>query len=248
MSTTRGKHRNGVLTFFDSVSFEEMLPVAPLVFADDFLGAGSVVVPAGGSAETGNPWAKKIVGAAPPTVAGVADAANGVMQCAMTSSSQAQTATLYHDDQRGFSVEQGLVFECRAKLSVLPTLVGEIQFGLIGNYNAVPDSVAESIVFDADGSGLINCATDDATTDSGPISSGVTATAAQWKVYRIDMVDVTNVLFFIDGVGVATGTTFAYAATGANAILQPGFQCYKASGAGLGDIQVDYVRIWSKRS
>ena len=243
--STKARWNNGILEYYEGATHERVLPLAPLVFNDDFLGAGAKVVPAGGSAESGATWAKKIVGAGPPTVAIVANAANGVMACTMTSDSQAQTACLYWDDSLALDPTNGLVFEMRAKLSVLPTLVGEIQFGLGGAYNAAPDTWAKTIVFDADGSGLINCATDDNVTDSGPISSGVTATNAQWKIYRIDCTDVTSIKFYIDGARVAGATTFAYADTAA---LQPMVSCYKASGAGLGTIQVDYVRAWSTRS
>lgn len=243
---TKGKHVGGVLTFYDGVSHERLLPVSPVVFMDDFNGA-DLVIPAAGSEESGCPWAKVIVGAAPPTVAKVADAASGVVACTLTSDSQAQTAALDMGDQRNFSVEQGLIFECRAKLSVLPTLVAEIQFGLAGD-NGVPDSIAQSLFFDADGSGAIKCATDDGTTDSGPIASGVTVLATEWHIYRIECLDVTDIRFYIDGVHVATGTTFAFAATGANAILQPWIGAYKASGAGVGTIQVDYIKCWQNRS
>jgi len=247
MGRTRGKRIGGALSFFDGVTQETVAPFYPLVFMDDFVGA-DLVIPAAASEESGCHWSKKIVGAAPPTVAGVANAANGVMACTLTSASQKQDAGLYFGDQRNFSVEQGCIFEARVKLSVLPTLVAEAVIGLYGDWADGPDAISESIAFDADGSGAITCGTDDDTTDSGQISTGVTATNAQWKIYRIDMTDVTNVLFFIDGVGVATGTTFAYAATGANAILQPYLGLYKASGAGVGTMQVDYVKIWQNRS
>jgi hypothetical protein len=163
----------------------------------------------------------------------------------LTSASQAQTACLYWNDELSLAPAQGLVFECRCKLSVLPTLVAEIQFGLAGAYNAVPDTVAKSMFFDADGSGAINCATDDDTTDSGAIASGVTVLATDWKTYRIDATDVTDVRFYIDGAHVATGTTFAYADTDP---MQPYLACYKASGAGVGTLQIDYVAAWQKRA
>jgi len=242
--TTRAGWRGGVLTLYDSATHERVSPFAPVVFADDFLGP-DLVIPAAGSAESGCKWVKKIVGAAPPTVAKVADAANGVVACALTSASQKQDAGLYHGDQRGFSVEQGLVFEARLKLSVLPTLVAEAIWGLVGDWADGPDNITHSVFFTADGSGAISCEADDAATDSSS-ASGVTATTAQWKVYRIDCTDVTNLRFFIDGVEVANG--IPYAATGANAILQPYLGLYKASGAGVGTMQVDYVRIWQDRS
>jgi hypothetical protein len=243
MASIKARWINNILTYFHRSTFERVLPVAPLVFYDDFVGAGNVVVPAAASAESGMPWAKKIVGAAPPTVAGVADGGGGLVQCALTSASQKQDAGLYMDDQRNFDITKGLIWEARVKLSVLPTLVAEAVFGLVGDWADGPDAITYSAFFTADGSGEIICEADDNATNSSA-TSGVTATTAQWKIYRIDFSDVTDVRFYIDGVHVATGTTFPYAATGANAILQPYIGLYKASGAGVGTVQVDYVRIW----
>ena len=72
--------------------------------------------------------------------------------------------------------------------------------------------------------------------------------STDWHLYRIDCTDIAAVRFYIDGVHVATGTTFAYAAIGADAILQPYVAAYKASGTGVGTVQADNVRIWSNRS
>jgi hypothetical protein len=245
--STRAKWVNGILTYYEGNSHEQVLPMAPIVFYDDFLGAGAVTIPAAAAAESGMPWAKKIVGAAPPTVAGVADAANGVVQCALTADSQKQDAGLYHDDQRGFSLEQGLIFEARVKVSVLPTLVAEAVWGLVGDWADGLDAITYSAFFTADGGGALACEVDDNTTDQSA-AAGVTVLNTEWKTYRIDFTDLTDIRFYIDGVHVATGTTFKYVATGANAILQPYFGLYKASGAGVGTIQVDYCRCWMERS
>lgn len=244
--STRSVWRNGILTFYDDSTHERVLPVAPLVYVDDFF-RGKTVIPAAASEEAGVDWSKKIVGAAPPTVAGVADSANGVVACALTSDSQEQEALLTWSDERNFSLEQGCVFEARVKVAVLPTLVAEAVFGLCGDYVKGPDNVTHSVFFTADGSGEVFCEMDDAATDRST-TSGVTVLATEWHTYRIDATDVSDVKFYIDGVGVATGTTFAYAATGSDAILQPYLGCYKASGAGVGTLYVDYVRIWQKRS
>jgi hypothetical protein len=187
------------------------------------------------------------VGAAPPTVAGVADAANGLVQCALTADDQKQDAGLYMDDQRNFSLEQGLIFEARLKVSVLPTAAAEAIWGLVGDWADGPDAITYSAFFTADGSGAINCEVDDNATDQAA-ASGVTVLATEWHTYRIDFTSVTDIRFYIDGVHVATATTFAYAATAANAILQPYLGLYKASGVGVGTIQVDYVRLWQERS
>jgi len=245
--STKAKYRGGVLEYYDGASFETVNPQAGVVLYDDFVGAGAVVVPAAGSAESGVRWVKKIVGAAPPTVAGVADASAGIMACTLTATSEKQDAAIYCDDQRNFSLEQGCVFEARVKLSVLPTGTAELVMGLLGDWIDGSDNATYSAFFTADGSGELICEMDDNATDRST-TSGVTLTNAEWAVLRIDATDIHDVKFFVNGNRVAAGTTFDYAATGANAVLQPFFQAYKASGTGVGTLQVDYVRVWQNRA
>jgi hypothetical protein len=246
MGKTKAKWEGQRACIFDNEEYEHVLPFNPVCFYDDFLGAWTAVPDVAVALESGCEWAKKIVGAAPPTVALVADTAGGIAQCAMDATSEAQSAFIYMADDRRFIVTQGAVFEARVKVSVLPTLVGEAVWGLAADYD-VPDNITYSAWFTADGSGEIFCETDDTGTDQSA-TSGVTVLATDWKVYRIDFRDVTDVKFYINGSRVASGTTFPYAGTAANATLQPFLGCYKASGAGLGTIQVDYVRIWLNRS
>jgi len=244
--STKSKFRNGVLSFYDSVTKETLLPLAPVVFYDDFLG-GDLVIPAAGSAESGCRWVKKIVGAAPPTVAKVANSANGIAACTLTATSEKQDAALYFNDQKNFAVTQGCVFEAVIKMSVLPTGTAQMVWGLVSNWTDGPDNITFSAFFKANGSGLINCEMDDNVTDSS-VSSGVTLANTDTAICRIDFNDVTNVKYYINGTQVATGTTFGFAATGTNAVLQPFFQAYKPSGTDVGTLQVDSVRIWQNRS
>lgn len=228
---------------YESTTGESNLPIAPTVFYDDFLGADTVIP---STAESGCKWLKKIVGAAPPTVGKKADQAGGAVELALTSDSQKQDAVLYFGDQREFLLTDSLIFEARIKLSILPTLVAEAVWGLCGDWADGPDAITYSTFFAADGSGLVTCEMDDAATDSST-SSATTLTTADWAVCRIDATTITDIKFYIDGSRVASGTTYSYAATGANATLQPYFAMYKASGAGVGTMLVDSVRVMTTR-
>ncbi len=220
-----------------------------LIASDELSAEGPVSCVVTAIGQPGYPWAKKIVGAAPPTVAMVADTAGGVVQCALTADSQKQDAALFMDDDRRFLITQGVVFEARVKVSTLPTDVAEAVWGLVGDWADGPDNITYSIFFTADGSGLIYCEKDDGTGGSDQsVTSGVTVTNTDWKVYRIDCRDVASIKFYINGVRVASSTTFPYIATGANATLQPYLGLYKATGTGTGTIQIDQVRIWGNRS
>lgn len=245
--TTRARYHNQLEQRFESTTQETVsVPGAPVMFYDDFLGS-SLVIPAAGSAESGMPWVKKIVGSGPPTVAGVADATNGVVACTLTVDDEKQSAEVYFNDELQFSVVQGLVFEAKIKAAVLPTLLGEMVIGLISSWADGLDSATYSVFFTLDGDGTIVCEKDDNASDQSA-SSGVTLTNADDAILRIDCSNVADIQFFVNGARVATGTTFSWAASAANSKVQPVVGCYKASGAGLGTLQVDYVRVWQKRS
>jgi len=245
--STKGRFENGIATTYDSVTTETVAKLAPVVFYDDFI-ASSLVVPASGAAESGAMWTKKIVAAAgTPTVALTA-AINGLAVCTMAATDEAESAYLHLNDNLPFSMVNGLIFETRAILSVLPTLGVEMQWGL-GCAYGVPDNMAYSAWFTADGDGEIYCETDDNATDRS-VTSGITVLNSAYHIYKIDVSDVTSIKFYIDGVRVAASTTFPFVATGANAQMQPFLGGYKSVGAGtgVGTLGIDYVKIWQKRS
>jgi hypothetical protein len=246
MSTKASFNSGGQrLRYYESTTQETDFIIAPCTFTDDFLGA-DLAVPAAGSAESGVKWVKKIVGSGPPTVAKVASTIGGVMACTLESTSQKQDAMIYMNDQREFSLEKKLIFEARVKPSVLPTGVAELQVGLVGDWIDGIDNATYSAFFTFDGSGEIFCEVDDNATDQSA-TSGVTLTATDWAILRIDFSDLTNILFYVNGNRVASSTTFVYAATGANATLQPFAQAYKASGTDVGTLLVDAIRIAQTR-
>lgn len=244
--STKARYNGGILDYYESATQERVSRFAPVALYDDFL-TPSLVVPAAGSLESGVLWAKKIVGSAPPTVAGVANDTNGTVACTLTSASEKQDAALYAGDQLCFSVLQGLVFEARVKLSVLPTGNGQASIGVTGAWADGHDAITYSAFFTARASGELFCDTDDNATDKD-VTSGVTLTNADWAILRIDCVDPADIKFFINGNRVAASTTFGWAANAANSKVQPFLAMYKASGTGVGTLLIDYVRAWQNRS
>ena len=156
-----------------------------------------------------------------------ADAGGGVASLALDSDSNAEDALIFHGNERSFDLKAGLIFEVVVRVSVLPTLTAELVFGMAGDHNLAKDSITESAWFKMDGSGAVVCETDDTTNNNDDIASGVTATAAQTKIYRIDFTDLSNVQFFIGWVYVAspnsgTATTFDMSnLTDGEAVMQP---------------------------
>lgn len=244
--STKAKYINGILQWFESTTNETTgVPGASLLLNDDFLNP-SLVVPAVASLESGVLWAKKTVGT-PGGVAGVANGTNGTVLCALAATSEKEDAALYAGDQLAFSVLQGLVFEARVQLSVIPTTLGQATIGVTSAWADGHDAITYSAFFTARASGELFCDTDDNVTDKD-VTSGTTVILTDWVILKIDMSDPLNILFFINGARVASGTTFGWAASAANSKVQPFLGVYKASGTGVASLTVDYVRVWQKRA
>ena len=139
------------------------------------------------------------------------------------------------------------VWEARISNHVLPTGVVEMVFGLQSAWIDGPDNASYYAGFQQSASGAVNMRTKDGVqTLSG--AAGVTMAVDTFHLFRIDATDSTNVRFFIDGVETSTKGQFSFAATGSNAILQPYVSVYKASGTGVGSLDVDMIQIGMNRS
>jgi len=237
-------HESGRQVFYDGVTFETLKAMFPVVFYDDFIGADVVFLASGAAAE-GCVWTKKIVGAAPPTVAKVADSVNGLVLGSLTSDDQKQDAALHMNDELMFSIAQGAIFEARLALTTLPTLLGVASFGLWGAWKDAGSDYR--VGFEVPAGGIVTCESDDNATDLSAAST-VTLVAGVYHIFRIDCTNQADIKFFIDGVRVCASTTFANVASAANSKCQPHLGLYKASGAGLGVLSVDYVKVWQNRA
>jgi hypothetical protein len=240
MGYTRAKWRNAQLAYYDGTTFETVMPLAPVVFEDDFIG----------TAINGDVWTTASAGA------GTAAIASGVLTLTQNVAGADDENGIYMKDDKPFNLEKGPIFETRMAISVAPTIGTEIVFGLFGDSFALGANrilvASELLVYAAFGfyttvgAGLVPVIrTDDGTTNSGVVSTAITAVGLNaYHVYRIDFTSVTNVLFYIDGVRVATGTTFDMSA-GANIMTQPMLMAQKIGiDAGLGIALFDYVRVW----
>jgi hypothetical protein len=250
--TTRAKYINGVQTFFEDKTFETVMPMAPLAFADDFIGAGhSAGVPAAGSPAAGYPWVKKIVGAAPPTVALISNATGGQLQLALTATSEKQDAALYWNDNLAVDVTKGAVFECRSALTVPPSAASvQAVFGLAAAWIDGPDNNVKYLEFGATANANLLVRSQDGATQSSiaaAVAGAAVALDTAFHVFRIDASDVTDIGFYYDGNRVNAKGSITYAATGANAILQPYMAVYKPSGTGVATLVADKVDLWANR-
>ncbi|MEI9995100.1 MAG: hypothetical protein WDM91_10930 [Rhizomicrobium sp.] len=234
--STKSKFLNGILTFFEGTSHERVLPLAPVVFYDDFLG----------NALNTTSWGARDT--AGGTEGMLANSGNGVLALALSSTNEVQLAGVDWANQRTLVLNQGLIFEARIRLSVLPTGAVIACIGLCGDHNAAVDTVAESIWFRADGGGAITVEHDDTANESTKVATGKTVTAVDWLIVRIDCTDIASVKFFVNGDQVAAGTKFDMS-TVAGLALQPVARIGKEGAAtSVGTLLVDYVRAWQARS
>jgi hypothetical protein len=250
--TTRSKYRTNILTFFDDVTNETVLPMAPLLFADDFIGAGHTAgIPAAGSPAAGYPWVKKIVGAGPPTVALVTNASGGQVQLALTATSEKEDAVLYWNDSLAIDVTKIAVWEARAALSVPPSAAGvQVVFGLAAAWIDGPDNNVKYLEFGCTANNSLLVRSQDGTTQASvaALNAGAAVTLdTNFHTFRISAETPSDIAFYFDGTRVNANGSIGYAATGANAILQPYMAVYKPSGTGLATLLIDKVDVWSNR-
>jgi hypothetical protein len=232
---------------FDYITGETVTRYQAVILDEDFIGPSHTAgIPT--TATVGYPWIKKTVQTGgSPSVAPIANAAGGVIRNSIDATSEKQEATLYAADVLNWDMTKSAVFECRAKLSTLPSAAAvEAVWGLQSAWIDGPDNASYYAQFQAQASGAVNMRTKDGV-NTVSNATGTTVLATDWHNYRIDATDPTNVLFFIDG-ALVSANNMAFAATGSNAILQPYFSVYKASGTGTGAIDIDMVQVAMNRS
>jgi len=232
----------GHQVFYDPSTFETLHTSYPVQFIEDFLGTS------GGDIFDGTlDW--NVVDVGDATEALVADSSNGQFLLHLAATNEAEDAVLYMGDNKPFDVGNGLIFETRVDMAVAPGTGVRAVFGMCGDHALDKDAATESAWFSFEASLAVLAETDDTTNDNNNISTGITAVAGTYNIYRIDFTSLSDVKFFIDGVRVASSTTFDMSNLSASEQqMQPYFALDKATGTGLGDINIDYVKIFSNRS
>jgi hypothetical protein len=234
---------------YDAATYETVQRYTAVVLDEDFIGPGHATgsgIPT--TATVGYPWIQKTVKTSgSPSVSAVSNAGGGIIRLALDATSEKQEATLYAADVLNWDMTKSAVWEARVSNHVLPTGVVEIVFGMQSAWIDGPDNASFYAEFQQLSSGAVNMRTKDGVQTLSN-TSGVTMAVDAFHIFRIDATTPTNVRFFIDGSEVSTPGQMSFAATGANAILQPYFTVYKASGTGVGSLDVDMVQVGMNRS
>jgi hypothetical protein len=233
---------------FDAATSETIQRFTSVTIDEDFFGPGHTTLPAAGSPSVGYPWVKKTVQTGgTPSVAPVANAPGGIIRFALDATSEKQEASLYANDNLNWDMTKSAVWEARISNHVLPTGVVELVFGLQSAWIDGPDNASFYAEFQQLSSGAVNMRTKDGVQTLSK-ATGVTMVVDAFHIFRIDATDPTNVRFFIDGNEVSTPGQLSFAATGSNAILQPYVSVYKASGVGVGTLDLDMIQLGMNRS
>ena len=137
----------------------------------------------------------------------------------------------------------------RVKLGAAFTSGSTLTFGVGSARADDADAVAAHASFKmvgADSTTAVVCESDDGTTDLDDKATGATL-GTTYKRFVIDFTGgKSDVKFYIDGVRVASSTTFDM--SGYSAGLQPIIQLSKAANTNVDSVSVDYVKIVSRRS
>lgn len=235
------KKTGGHIMVYDE-NGEAVFSTYPVQFIEDFLG-----VAGGGPFDGTTKW--NVVDVNSATEAITADSSNGVFRLALTADDEAQDAVLYHGDNKTFDVGNGLIFEARINVAVTPGTGVCAVFGMAGDHNLDKDTVTEAAWFRLQAAASILVETDDTTNNNDDKDTGLDITNGTYRIYRIDFTNLADVKFYVDGMRVLKDTQFDMSNLSASEQqMQPYFSLDKASGTGLGTLDIDYVKIFSKRA
>jgi hypothetical protein len=158
--------------------------------------------------------------------------------------SEVQVATLYRNDVLPWALEELAWLEFVAKVSGVDANT-TIAMGLASAQNNTLDTVSYAAWLRVEGSvstSNVVAESDDNTTNRDDIATGVTL-AGTYKTFLIDFRrGLSDVRFGVNGVPVATGTTFTFAGAATTQGLQPYFQLQKGTGTGTPSLSIGACR------
>ena len=195
------------------------------------------------------------------------DAPDGVLRLLHSTDNAAEAMLLSLGGTNAVSPTKGPVMEARVKInlhtdtefaaaSVYEVIVGMCTAGSAVSVSAAAfDGFADNVGFRLGGGTLGNnsilCESDDGATDTAPNDSGIDFTSGTYHTYKIDMTDLSNVLFFVDGANANNGKTFDISAMAATDYLEPYLLFARTNAGGTErahSMDIDYVNVTWKRS
>ena len=206
-------------------------------------------------------------GSGTPQTGDFIDAPDGVFRLAHTAVDEAQSNLLSLGGTNAISPTKEVIFEARVKVnlatdsafdasSVYEVIVGMATAGSAVSASAAAfDGFADNVGFrlggGAQSTNSIFLESDDGTTDNDDKDSGIDFTSGTYHTYKIDMTDISNVKFYVDGVSANNGNTFDMSAIAATDYLEPYILFARTSDGGTErahSLDIDYVKCTWKRS
>jgi hypothetical protein len=251
---------NGNRLIHDAVSEKQWVSRSPAsyveLFSDFIQDVGETLV---------LPWVATEQGSTAAT-ADFIDAPDGVFQLAHTTASETQSVLLSLGGTNAISPTKEVVFEARVKItlstdsafdadSIYSVYIGMVTAGTAVSASATLfDGTADNVGFflgGISGTNSIYLESDDATTNNDDKDSGKDFTSGTYHIYKIDMTDTSNVLFYVDGELANNGNSFDMSAIAATDYLEP-FILFSRTNAGgtnrAHTMDIDYVKVTWKRS
>jgi len=215
----------------------------------DFIGSGALPLDTAGSDASPGFVNHKTAASGTPVFSHQA-AAHGQYRMKFDNTNEAQKLALYLGDECCIPPTAKPVFEARLAITGTFSADDRICIGLASARNATLDSVADHVWFRMEGANNnILIEGDDATTDNDDNDTGVDWTSGVMMVLKIDMSDLTNVLFYIDGalVKLASGEKIDVSDMAGSDLLQPLIEIQKDAGTVEHQVDVDYISVlWGR--
>jgi predicted RecA/RadA family phage recombinase len=185
-------------------------------------------------------WATALVGSATATKDGVGS--RSVLAVIATSEAEKSDAL----SNEVVAIADGPILEARVTLVANGSDAAvDINFGLAnGTHASDADSITEHVFFHVDGGAqTILAQSKDGTTTVAATTTGVSAVDGTYNEFWIDARDPANVKLYIDGVRVASGSTFKLnAGTGPMKAL---VHIEKTTGTATGSVGVEFCNVRS---
>ena len=162
----------------------------------------------------------------------------------LASTSEVENVCLFQGDVLNWDIDKLIHAEFRVKTSAALDSATSLAFGMATARNDAIDSIASHASFRLIGSNAVVVETDDSVNDLDDKVTGTTL-GDTYKKFVIDFQNSSDVKFYIDGVRVASSTTFDMSnfTTG----LQPYVQIQKTADTNVDSVSVDYIRLVAKR-
>lgn len=232
---------DGQLTVVRASDHETLAVHGGFFFKDDFWGKGAYSATAGSNQ---TPWVKYVTGTPTTSSLGV-NRHGGWLEQSLAATSEEEQAAIDFGDVLAFNPLKVRGFEFKVDVTVIPTGNSVLALGLGTARNKDFEALSQHMTFNLAGaSALLKFGCDDNSTDTASVSTGVTCVPGTPLIVRAELRDLTNIAIYVNGVQKATSSTFAMAATVATDLMQPFITTYKASGTGVGALNVDYCAVW----